>query len=71
MPTIAESGLPCYQFDSWFGLLGPAATPAADVEPVHAAVSKLLKDPLELERLLTQVYECMAKVVKASGAKVE
>ena len=88
-PTIAESGLPGYQFDSWFGLLGPAATPAADVERVHAAVSKLLKDPVVLERLdkqgiepailsnpdfarlLAQDYERMAKVVKASGAKVE
>lgn len=89
VPTIAESGLPGYQFDSWFGLLGPAATPAADVERVHAAVSKLLKDPVVLERLdkqgiepailsnldfarlLAQDYERMAKVVKASGAKVE
>ncbi|MBP8087187.1 MAG: tripartite tricarboxylate transporter substrate binding protein, partial [Polaromonas sp.] len=24
VPTSAESGLPGYQFDSWFGLLGPA-----------------------------------------------
>ena len=89
VPTIAESGLPGYQFDSWFGLLGPAATPPADVERVHAAVSKLLKDPVVLERLdkqgiepailsnpdfarlLAQDYERMAKVVKASGAKVE
>ena len=89
VPTIAESGLPGYQFDSWFGLLGPVATPAADVERVHAAVSKLLKDPVVLERLdkqgiepailsnpdfarlLAQDYERMAKVVKASGAKVE
>ena len=89
VPTIAESGLPGYQFDSWFGLLGPAGTPAADIERVHAAVSKLLKDPVVLERLdkqgiepailtnaqftrlLAQDYERMAKVVKASGAKVE
>jgi hypothetical protein len=40
-------------------------------QAVIAVVSKLLKDPLLLERLLTQLYECMAKVVKASGAKVE
>jgi hypothetical protein len=34
-------------------------------------MSKLLKDPLLLERLLAQDYERMAKGVKASGAKVE
>jgi tripartite-type tricarboxylate transporter receptor subunit TctC len=89
VPTIAESGLPGYQFDSWFGLLGPAATPAADINRVNAAMGKLLKDPVILERLdkqgiepafmnntdfarlLAQDYERMAKVVKASGAKVE
>ena len=89
VPTIAESGLPGYQFDSWFGLLGPAATPAADINRVNAAMGKLLKDPVILERLdkqgiepafmnnadfarlLAQDYERMAKVVRASGAKVE
>ena len=89
VPTIAESGLPGYQFDSWFGLLGPVGTPAADINRVNAAMGKLLKDPVILERLdkqgiepafmnntdfarlLAQDYERMAKVVKASGAKVE
>jgi tripartite-type tricarboxylate transporter receptor subunit TctC len=51
VPTIAESGLPGYQFDSWFGLLGPAATPPAEVNRVNAAMAKVLKDPVILERL--------------------
>ena len=87
--SIAESGLPGYEFDSWFGLLGPAATPKAIVEKVNAAVAKLLKDPAILERLARQGiepqamsseefnrllradFDKMAKVVKASGAKVD
>ena len=89
LPTIAESGLPGYQFDSWFGLLGPVGTPAADVNRVNAAMTLLLKDPVVLARLdkqgieplgmrnvdfaklLALDYERMAKVVKASGAKVD
>ncbi len=89
VPTIAESGLPGYQFDSWFGLLGPVAMPSAEVARVNAAMAKLLKDPAILERLdkqgieplamnntdfaklLAVDYERMARVVKASGAKVE
>ncbi len=89
LPTIAESGLPGYQFDSWFGLLGPVGTPVAEVNRVNAAMARLLKDPVILERLdkqgieplamsnadfgqlLALDYERMAKVVKASGAKVE
>jgi len=51
VPTIAESGLPGYQFDSWLGLLGPAGTPAADVNRINVAMAKLLKDAVILERL--------------------
>ena len=51
IPTIAESGLPGYRFDSWFGLLGPANIPAASVERINTAVGTLLKDPVVLERL--------------------
>jgi tripartite-type tricarboxylate transporter receptor subunit TctC len=60
MPTIAESGLPGYQFDSWFGLLGPAATPAGEVSRVNAAMAKVLKDPVVLERLDKQGIEPLA-----------
>jgi len=32
LPTVAESGLPGYEFDSWIGVLGPAGLPKATVE---------------------------------------
>lgn len=57
LPTLAESGLPGYQFDSWFGLLGPAAVPASEANRINAAISKLLKDPVILERLDKQGIE--------------
>ena len=57
VPTVGESGLPGYQFDSWFGLLGPVSTPAADINRVNAAMAKLLKDPIILERLDKQGIE--------------
>jgi tripartite-type tricarboxylate transporter receptor subunit TctC len=57
LPTIAESGLSGYQFDSWFGLLGPAGMPADEVQRVNAAVARLLKDPVILERLDKQGIE--------------
>ena len=60
VPTIAESGLPGYQFDSWFGLLGPVATPAAEINRVNAAMAKVLKDPVVLERLDKQGIEPLA-----------
>lgn len=42
VPTLAESGLPKFQFESWFGLLAPAATPAPVVASLNAAVNKVL-----------------------------
>ncbi len=57
LPSIAESGLPGYEFDSWFGLLGPAATSAVDANRINTAMAKLLKDPVILERLDKQGIE--------------
>ena len=60
VPTIAESGLPGYRFDSWFGLLGPTAMPSAEINRVNAVMAKLLKDPVILERLDKQGIEPLA-----------
>jgi len=57
LPSIAESGLPGYEFDSWFGLLGPSATPAAEATRINNAMAKLLKDPVILEQLDKQGIE--------------
>ena len=50
LPTVAESGLPGYAFDSWIGLLAPAGTPKAEVDRLHAATHKVLADPAVQER---------------------
>ena len=60
VPTIAESGLPGYEFDSWFGLLGAAGTPAADINRINAAMAKVLKEPVVLDRLDKQGIEPQA-----------
>ncbi len=52
IPTVAESGLPKYLFESWFGLLGPAKTPPAIVARLNAAVNKALAISAVKERLL-------------------
>lgn len=57
LPTVAESGLPGYQFDSWMGLLGPAGMPKTMVEQMNAAIGELLKDATILERLAKQGVE--------------
>ena len=52
VPTLAESGLSGFQFESWFGLLAPAATPIAIQEKLNAAVNKIIVNKDVKERLL-------------------
>jgi tripartite-type tricarboxylate transporter receptor subunit TctC len=68
LPTVAESGLPDYVFDSWLGLLGPAGMPKAAVEQVNAAMGRLLQDPVILERLAKQGVEPRAMSADEFGA---
>jgi len=51
LPTVDESGVSGYAFDSWIGLLGPPGMPKATVDSINAAMGRLLRDPVILERL--------------------
>ena len=43
LPTVAESGVPGYQSNLWYALLGPAGIPQPVVNRLHAETSKVLK----------------------------
>ena len=45
MPTVSESGLPGFQFNSWFAVMAPAGTPKDIVAKLNAEVVKALQDP--------------------------
>jgi tripartite-type tricarboxylate transporter receptor subunit TctC len=42
LPTLAESGLPGFDVNPWFGLFAPAATPAAIVSQINREINDLL-----------------------------
>ena len=50
VPTVGET-VPGYELTNWFGLVAPAATPAAVVSRIHADVVKVLRDPSIAEKL--------------------
>jgi tripartite-type tricarboxylate transporter receptor subunit TctC len=52
VPTVAESGVPGYQYYVWFGLWAPKATPKPIVEKLYAQVQKALADPAVKERIV-------------------
>ena len=50
IPTIAESALPGFQFDVWYGMVFPGGTPRAIVAKANAEIVKLLNTPVIRER---------------------
>lgn len=52
VPTIAEAGVPGYEFNSWFGLVMPAGTPAPIVDRVHRELVAVLRDPAVQQQLV-------------------
>ncbi len=54
VPTLAEAGVPGYEFITWFGMLAPARTPKAIISRVHDAMVKVVHAPesrLQFEKL--------------------
>ncbi|MBC7778695.1 MAG: tripartite tricarboxylate transporter substrate binding protein [Proteobacteria bacterium] len=52
VPTMAESGLPGFEFNNWFGVLGPAGLPGAIVSRLNTEIVKLLAAPEVRERIV-------------------
>ncbi len=53
LPTIAESGVPGYDYSSWVGMLAPARTPGAIVSRLWKETAKAAREP-EMKRILAQ-----------------
>ncbi|EJL83076.1 hypothetical protein PMI15_02797 [Polaromonas sp. CF318] len=53
IPTIAEQGLPNYNIEGWFAVVGPAKLPMAEARRIQAAVAAAYATP--------EVKEAMAK----------
>jgi tripartite-type tricarboxylate transporter receptor subunit TctC len=51
VPTMAESGLPGFEFNNWFGLLGPAGLPPAMVARLNAETVRMMALPDVRERI--------------------
>jgi tripartite-type tricarboxylate transporter receptor subunit TctC len=54
VPTVSESGLSGFEFNSWFTIMAPAGTPKAIVNTLAAEVQKALADPEVREKLQAQ-----------------
>ncbi len=51
VPTVSESGLPDYSYDSWFGLMMPANGPKSVIDKINKDVVAILQQPEVQQRL--------------------
>ena len=58
VPTIAESGVPDFVYDSgWHGLFAPAKTPAAIVNRIYMEAARAVQEPKLRDLLISGGYE--------------
>ena len=55
--TVAESGVPGFEYVIWYGLFAPAKTPKEIVEKLNTEVVRTLKDPETVRELASRGAE--------------
>jgi tripartite-type tricarboxylate transporter receptor subunit TctC len=71
LPTVAESGLPGFDVNTWFGVFAPAATPAPIVRRLNEEIVKALRTPDMRERLARMGAEPSPTTPEQLGALVQ
>ena len=54
VPTVAEAGIPGFDYDQWYGVLASAKTPRPLVKTINKEMVRILNLPDIKERMLTQ-----------------
>jgi tripartite-type tricarboxylate transporter receptor subunit TctC len=57
IPTVAQAGVPGFEYVTWYGMFAPARTPANIVAKLNAQVVKILAEPEMAQRLASQGAE--------------
>ena len=67
VPTVSESGLPGFEFNSWATVVAPAGTPRDIVARLNAEIVKALAAPDVREKLLAQGLTPRARPRRSCG----
>jgi tripartite-type tricarboxylate transporter receptor subunit TctC len=57
VPTIAEAGVPGYEYTTWYGIFAPRGTPAPMISRLNGAVVQAVLSPEVSQRLMPQGAE--------------
>ena len=70
-PTVAESGLPGFEMESWYGLWGPAKMPRELSTRIAAEVNKAVRSKLANERLTDQGFKPVGSTPEQFSAYID
>jgi tripartite-type tricarboxylate transporter receptor subunit TctC len=57
VPTIAEAGVPGYEFETWFMVFAPGGTPPAVIEKLNQALNQALATPTLSARMVREGFD--------------
>jgi len=71
VPTIAEAGLPGYEFSTWHGILAPAATPKAAIALLNDRLKKAMTAPDQVKRFEERGLDIIAGTPEEFSAHLQ
>ena len=71
VPTIAEAGVPGYEVQSWYAMLGPKGLPRAIAERLQREIAKIVATPAMQERFETLGAEAAATTPEETAAMMK
>jgi tripartite-type tricarboxylate transporter receptor subunit TctC len=71
IPTIAEAGLPGYEFSTWHGILAPAATPRGAIAVLNDRLKKAMAAPDQVKRFEDRGLDIIASTPEEFSAHLQ
>jgi tripartite-type tricarboxylate transporter receptor subunit TctC len=68
VPTMAEAGLPGFEFNSWYGVWAPKNLPADIAAKVNGLLQETMRDPAIVSRLRRTLIEPVAESIDETKA---
>jgi len=71
LPTVAEAGVPGYEFDTWFVVVAPKGTPRPVVETLHSHIRRALTTPEQVKFYADRGLTVIASTPEAAATYLE
>jgi tripartite-type tricarboxylate transporter receptor subunit TctC len=71
LPTVAEAGVPGYEFETWFVVAAPKGTPRAVVDTLNSQIRKVLSAPDQVKFYEERGLSVIASTPEEATAHLE